>query len=210
MQPRALLVSESGLARREVKQLLRGEAPVLLSDAAFRAVVEAETPPGIAAEIDLPEAPARIDAPAVFLESVQDPGNIGAILRSAAAFGVRSAVLDRACADAWSPKALRAGMGAHFRLSLHEADDLGACVEAFRGNVLCAVPREGIALGSADLSGPLGWLFGAEGAGVSRSLQAKASCRVTIPMAEGVESLNVAAAAAICLHHAFSTRAGRS
>lgn len=210
LEPRALLVSESGLEREDVRSLLGSAEPVLLSDAVFRSIVQADNPPGIAAEIELPAAPTDLAAPAVFLESVQDPGNVGAILRSAAAFGVASAVLDRACADPWSPKVLRAGMGAHFVLSIHETAALDEQIERFGGRVLCAVPREGVALGKADLSGPIGWLFGAEGAGVSLRLQAKAAQRVSIPTAERAESLNVAAAAAICLHQHFSRRAGRS
>ena len=195
--PLALLVSESGLARG-----LGHPQAVILSDQVFRTIVDVESPQGIAAEIGIPQAGA-IAAPAVFLEGVQDPGNVGAILRSAAAFGLKAAVLDRACADPWSPKVLRAGMGAHFMLSVHQTGDLGEQMKNFPGRVLCAVPREGIELAKADLSGPIGWLFGAEGQGVSPALQAKASQRVSIPMAGGAESINVGAAAAICFHAAY-------
>lgn len=180
-------------------------APVLLSESAFRSIVEVETPQGIAAEIEIPRAAGTIAAPAVFLEGIQDPGNVGAILRSAAAFGVKAAVLDRACADPWSPKVLRAGMGAHFALALHEMQTLD--VKVFDGRVLCTVARGGTPLGEADLSGAIGWLFGAEGQGVSLALQEQAAQRVTIPMAQGTESINVAAAAAICFYKAFARHA---
>ena len=113
-RPLVLLVSESGRGRDEIRDLLGGREAVVLADRLFRAMVDAENPPGIAAEIEIPAPAAQIAAPAVFLEGVQDPANVGAILRSAAAFGVRSPVLDRACADPWSPKALRAAMGGHF------------------------------------------------------------------------------------------------
>lgn len=189
----AVFVNRSGLG---------GPHAVVLSDKLFRAIVDTETPQGIAAEIEIPE-PGPVGAPAVFLEGIQDPGNVGAILRSAAAFGVRSAVLDGACADPWSPKALRAGMGAHFALRIHVARELEPVLEAFPGRIVCAVPRGGVELGQAELSGPIGWLFGAEGAGVSEKLRALAAQEVTIPMAPGAESLNVAAAAAICLHAAY-------
>ena len=200
----ALLVSETGHARG-----LGGREAVVLSDKVFRSIVDAETPQGIAAEIEIPE-PGPVRAPAVFLEGVQDPGNVGTILRSAAAFGLRSAVLDRACADSWSPKVLRAGMGAHFVLSILETEDLRKSIEAFPGQVLCAVPRGGRELHKADLSGPIGWLFGAEGGGVSEGLKSLASQLVTIPMTASAESLNVAAAAAICFHAAFNTPGGGS
>jgi TrmH family RNA methyltransferase len=198
VNPVALLVSESGRGRG-----LGGSGAILVSDKVFRAIVDVESPQGVAAEIEIP-APRPLDAPAVFLEGVQDPGNVGAILRSAAAFGVRSAVLDRACADPWSPKVLRAAMGAHFGLSILEAGDLAAPVGGFAGRVLCAVPRGGVDLRQADLSGPIGWLFGAEGPGVTERAKKLASQLVTIPMAAGAESVNVAAAAAICFHAAFS------
>lgn len=186
------------------------DAPVLLSEPVFRSIVDVQTPQGIAAEIEIPAEPREIAAPAVFLEGVQDPGNVGTILRSAAAFGIRCAVLDRGCADPWSPKVLRAGMGAHFHLSVRETDDLAGELARFEGRVLCTVARGGTALRDADLSGPLGWLFGSEGSGVSEALQARAAARVTIPMPGGMESINVAAAAAICLYAAFSRPAGGS
>jgi RNA methyltransferase, TrmH family len=202
--PVALLVSESGADRG-----FGGPHAVVLSDRVFREIVDVESPQGVAAEIEIP-APGPLAAPAVFLEGVQDPGNVGAILRSAAAFGVRSAVLDQACADPWSPKVLRAGMGAHFGLSILEAGDLADPIGGFAGRVLCAVPRGGVDLRKADLSGPIGWLFGAEGPGVTERARKLASQLVTIPMAAGAESLNVAAAAAILFHAAFSRPGGGS
>ncbi len=201
-EPLVLLASESGLKRKEVQQILAGREAIVLADKVFRAIADAESPQGLAAEIEIPEA-GSVAAPAVFLEGVQDPGNVGAILRSAAAFGVRSVVLDRGCADPWSPKVLRAGMGAHFSVAIHETPDLGKTIETFGGRVLCAVPRGGVNLAEANLSGPIGWLFGAEGAGVSPALQAIAAQQVTLPMAAGTESINVAAAAAIFFYTAF-------
>ena len=222
----ARLAQDSRFRRKERRAIVEGphlvalarpvavfgtrDAPVLLSAPVFRSIVDVQTPQSIAAEIEIPVAPPEMAAPAVFLEGVQDPGNVGTILRSAAAFGVRCAVLDRGCADPWSPKVLRAGMGAHFRLSIAETDDLAGMIGRFQGRVLCTVARGGTPLRGADLSGPLGWLFGAEGQGVSEALQARAAARVTIPMPGGMESINVAAAAAICLYASFSTPAGGS
>jgi TrmH family RNA methyltransferase len=135
----------------------------------------------------------------VFLEGIQDAGNVGAILRSAAAFDVRHAVLGKGCADAWSPKVLRAGMGAHFAMQLLEGD-LAEAIGRFAGTLCCTVPRGGIALAEAQLSGRTGWLFGSEGQGVSDTLAARADLKLSIPMPGGAESLNVAAAAAICFY----------
>lgn len=201
-EPLALLVSESGQKRKEIRALLAGREAIVLADKVFNAIVDAESPPGIAAEIEIPKS-TSLAAPAVFMEGVQDPGNVGTILRSAAAFGLKAAVLDRACADPWSPKVLRAGMGAHFSLHIHQVSSLETQLRSYRGRVLCAVASGGANLAQTDLSGPIGWLFGSEGGGVSASARKVAAQEVTIPMASGTESVNVAAAAAICFYAAF-------
>ena len=181
---------------------------IVLSERVFNAIVDAESPQGIAAEISIP-APRTAKGDAVFLEGVQDPGNVGAIMRSAAAFGVASVVLDRACADAWSPKTLRAGMGAHFHLLVRTVGSVEDELERFAGRILCTVPRGGVTLAKADLSGAIAWIFGSEGQGVSKAAAKQADLNVTIPMADGGESLNVAAAAAICFYEKSRQR-GRS
>jgi TrmH family RNA methyltransferase len=208
LKPVAMLVSETGLGNREIAALLKGFDPMVLSDSAFGSVVDAETPPGIAAEIEIPTAKSA-SGDTVFLEGIQDPSNVGAILRSSAAFGVGRAVLDRACADPWSPKTLRAGMGAHFRLGIQQVRSLEDHLTAFAGTLICTVPRGGVPLAKAKLEHPLGWILGAEGQGISDAAGRHAKLKVTIPMAAGVDSLNVAAAAAICLYET-SRRAARS
>ena len=206
IRPLCLIASESGLERAEIAALIGKSAltPVVLSDALFRAMVDAETPPGIAAEIEIPGHENPIAGSQVFLQGIQDAGNVGAIVRSAAAFGIDAIVLDSACADAWSPKALRAGMGGHFGLQVRQVDDLAEALSGFKGRLICTVPKEGILLEKADLSGPLGWIFGSEGQGISTEARAAASVQVCVPTAAGTESLNVAATAAICLYEAFS------
>lgn len=201
-EPLVLLASEAALKRKEIQEILAGREPIVLADKVFRAIVDAASPQGIAAEIEIPKR-APLAAPAVFLEGVQDPGNVGTILRSAAAFGVKAAVLDRACADPWSPKVLRAGMGAHFSLQVHEVPSLEAELKNYKGRILCAVASGGTNLAEADLAGPIGWLFGSEGSGVSAAARKMAAREVTIAMAPGTESVNVAAAAAICFYTAF-------
>jgi TrmH family RNA methyltransferase len=200
----AVLVSESGLKREDVQALLNRVEPVVLKDNVFRAISDTEAPQGIAAEIAIPRIDAKGDT--VFLEGVQDPSNVGAIVRTAAAFGVGLIELDRGCADAWSPKALRAAMGGHFRLAIRQVSELGDAVERFAGNTLCTVPSGGRPLPEVPLGGRLGWIFGAEGQGISDELARRAKERVQIPMQPGTESLNVAAAAAICLYEAFRRR----
>jgi TrmH family RNA methyltransferase len=210
LAPKAVLGTEAGLTRPDASQLVRRArvSPVVIANGIFSSIVDAGTPQGIAAELDMPTLERR--GTTVFLEGVQDAGNVGAIVRSAAAFGAGSVVLDRQCADPWSAKVLRAGAGGHFLVGIRQVDDLAAAVREFKGRVLCATARADLGLRDVVLSGETAWLFGAEGAGVSPRLEALASERVAIPMAAGTESLNVAAAAAICLYEGFSRPAGRS
>ena len=207
LKPVAMHGTEAALAKPEVASLVRQSrlTPVVLSSAVFGAIADAETPPGIAAEIAIPEL--NREGSAVFLEGVQDAGNVGAIIRSAAAFGAGTLIVDRQCADPWSPKVLRAGMGGHFAIGILQVDDLGAAIAAFGGRTICTVVHGGRPLRDADLSGRIAWAFGAEGAGLSADIQSRASERITIPMATG-ESLNVAAAAAVCLYEVFSRPGG--
>lgn len=210
LEPLALLVSESGLERREIRKLIGKREAVMLSDSVFKAVADADSPQGIAAEIEIAPTQVANSQRCVFLEGVQDPSNVGAILRSAAAFGVGETVLDRGCADAWSPKVLRAAMGAHFKLGLRQVADLRRELKDFAGLLLCTVAAGGLLLREAPLEGRLGWIFGAEGQGVSAATAELAAVHVTIPMSQGSESLNVAAAAAICLYEAFNRRGAGS
>jgi TrmH family RNA methyltransferase len=208
LEPAALIVSESALERLEIRKLVGDREPVVLADRVFASLADAQTPPGIAAEIALPQLPVDAAKPAVFLEGVQDPSNVGAMLRSAAAFGLGEAVLDRACADPWSPKALRAGQGGHFRLAIRQVASLEAALREFSGTLAGTVVAGGTDLRSAPLGGRVGWIFGAEGRGVSEASARRATLRVTIPMAPGSQSLNVAAAAAICFYEAFTRNSG--
>jgi RNA methyltransferase, TrmH family len=206
LKPVSVLVGESGAENAEIRALVQksGQEAVLLSDAVFRSIADAEAPQGIAAEIEIPESKKNPQGSCVFLEGIQDAGNVGAIIRSAAAFGIAAVVLDKACADPWSPKVLRAGMGGHFGVSIGNAASLEREFETFSGRLLCTVARGGENLAGADLSGRLGWVFGSEGKGVSAQALKEADLRITIAIAPGTESLNVAATAAICLYEAFS------
>ena len=198
----AILVTEKALAGKEIAALA-GNSPIVVSEGVFGSIVEAENLPGIAAEIAIPE-PKKSDGDVVFLEGVQDPGNVGAIIRSAAAFGIGEIVLDQACADAWSPRALRAAMGGHFSLAIRQVARLD--VAGFDGTLLCTVVRGGTPLAEVKREGRLGWIFGGEGRGVSAALEKLVRTKVSIPIA--TESLNVAAAAAICFYEVSRPAAG--
>ena len=205
-----LILSKNGQERTEHASAVRHHAgePVIVDDAVFEFISDTETPAGIAAEIEIPKTrPDLATSPAcIFLESVQDPGNVGAILRSAAAFGIADIVLGKGCADAWSPKALRAAMGAHFSMRIAVDADLAEAVGRFGGTLVTTAPREGTPIAQAELPARIGWIFGTEGKGVSRPLAARAALKVTIPMAGLAESLNVGAAAAICFYESQRRR----
>ena len=205
-----LLVSESGQQRPEIAALLHAAAGtdcLILRDNLFRDISGVSTPTGIAAVIAIPMA--ADDAPqgdAVLLDAVQDAGNVGAILRTAAAAGVREVLLGAGCAGAWTARVLRAGQGAHFSLVIREQVNLAAALATSSATSIATVARGGTSLHELDLAGPLIWLVGNEGAGLSADLVAAADVRTTIPLAGGTESLNVAAATAVCLFEANRQR----
>lgn len=211
---RAVLFSDRGQQNAEIAALataLEGRTECAsVPDALFAQLSPVDAPSGVLALIDLPQpasAP-RLDGSVLVLDGVQDPGNLGSLLRTAAAAGLREVLLGTGCAQAWSPRALRAGMGAHFRLAVHERVELPAALAGFAGPVLAtALDEDACSLYELDLTPPLAWLFGGEGQGLSPALLARADHCVRIPLASGVESLNVGAAAAVCLFEQARQRA---
>jgi TrmH family RNA methyltransferase len=200
----SVVARASSADRPEIQgHLHSGQGFTVLADGLFNEVSPVNTPTGILAIAVRPD-PALLRAPesgfTAFLDGVQDPGNLGTILRSAAAAGASQAVLSRQCADPWSPKCLRGGMGAQFLLPVHEGQDLAAAITAFPGRVVAAELSASASLFEADLGGPLGLVVGAEGQGVSAAVLAGCPDRVRIPMAAGVESLNAAAAATVLFY----------
>ncbi|AFU45537.1 tRNA/rRNA methyltransferase SpoU [Acidovorax sp. KKS102] len=192
--------SESFWTQAQVEYARAATKFIVLADALFADVSGLESPAAMGFILDLP-APAslRPDAATVVLDRVQDAGNVGSILRSASAFGFRQVAAIKGSAALWSPKVLRAGMGAHFALDLIEGlalDDLAA----LQVPLLVTSSHAGEFLHRAALPWPCAWVMGHEGQGVSPALEDRASLRIRIAQPGGEESLNVAAAAAICLH----------
>lgn len=179
---------------------------VVLADALFADISGLESPARMGFVLDLPEGGTpRPGVAAVVLDRVQDAGNVGSILRSASAFGFRQVLALKGSAALWSPKVLRAGMGAHFALDLVEGlalDDL----HALDVPLLVTSSHAGDFLHRAALPWPCAWVLGHEGQGVSPALEAQAALRIRIAQPGGEESLNVAAAAAICLHASGAVR----
>jgi TrmH family RNA methyltransferase len=207
-------VSESGYENADIGAVLvrlpAGVKSFCVPDALFARLSTVDTPTGIVARIAPPVfTPGQTESSIVVLDAIQDPGNLGTILRTTAAAGIASVWLTPGCAQAWSPKTLRAGMGAHFRIHISEQVDALANLDLYRGKVLATgVGATARTLFDADLRGPLAWLFGAEGQGLSPALLARADEILNIPMAAGVESLNVGAAAAVCLFEQLRQRDG--
>jgi TrmH family RNA methyltransferase len=209
--PEALIVVESACEREGIRELI-GKTPashtLVVTEAAWAGIAQFPAGIGAMAVVDAPRAE-HLGNPAfcLLLDGIQDPGNLGSILRTAAAAGVDEIMLSSQCAFAWSPKVLRAGQGAHFHLQIFEDVDLLEWTRGFPGTLVAAVPAGGEPLYGVDLTPPVAIAIGSEGAGLSDALFDAASTAVTIPMPGGFESLNAAAAAAVLLFECVRQRA---
>jgi len=197
-----LLVCEGFETKPEISALLQraSVSHLMLDTELFHAIEQSPSSSGLMALTKIPCTPKpQQTGLCLLLENIQDPGNVGTILRTAAAAGVDQVWLTAGCADIWSPKVLRAAMGAHFHLRLIERVDPAAVLDGFDGKLCITTLEHATSLYETDLRGSLVLALGAEGAGISSGLAARADKRLHIPMQTGIESLNVAAAAAICL-----------
>jgi TrmH family RNA methyltransferase len=228
----ALLVSDSGerelerilVAARETEAGIPRSRILRTTDKLFAGVAGTETPQGVAALVeprawgfdDLlrgraePNGAFRGDAPLVVLMAgVQDPGNVGTIVRSAEAFGATGVVAARGTADPWSPKALRASAGSALRLPLLRGMAIPILLAQLRiahVRIFAASAKSGVALPEADLREAAAILIGGEGAGLSPEIERSADARISIPMSEAVESLNAGVAASVVLFEAARQR----
>ncbi len=204
VQPLTAVFSESFWSQANAQWAGAARQNLVLADALFAGISALESPASMGFVLELaPPAALQAAAPSVILDRVQDAGNVGSILRSAGAFGFKQIIAIKGTAALWSPKVLRAGMGAHWGLDLIEGvalSDLGALTlpiivtSSHRGAFLHEALRE------QTLPFPCAWALGHEGQGVAAELEALAGLHVRIAQPGGEESLNVAAAAAICLH----------
>lgn len=211
--PRQVVLSVSGAGHPEAAALCAAQASgeqIMLSDALFKSLSQLDNGVGIGFVIEVPALPApRLERAAVILDRLQDPGNVGSILRSAAGAGIVEIFCAHGTADAWSSKVLRAAMGAHFGLTIAEHCDLDALTATSRVT-LCATSSHATAsVFDVDLRRDVAWIFGNEGQGVAPVLLARCQA-VAIPQPGGQESLNVAASAAVCLFEQVRQRLGHS
>lgn len=183
------------------------ESVAVLDAPLMKGLTTLQSPPSVGALWAQPPAAApQPQVATLVLDRLQDPGNAGSILRSAAALGVRQVLALQGTVALWSPKVLRAGQGAHF--GLHLVEGVTPEVLAATGLPLVATSsHDGQDLWSARWPEPAAWVFGHEGQGVRPALLAACAARVRIPQPGGEESLNVAAAAAVCLYEALRRRA---
>ncbi|MDO9358061.1 MAG: RNA methyltransferase [Polaromonas sp.] len=173
---------------------------IVIPDVLMADISALESPARMGFVLDLPPAYAMAPgAASLILDRVQDAGNVGSMLRSAAAFGFSQVLALKGTAALWSPKVLRAGMGAHFALNMIEGLS-PEHLQALTVPVIVTSSHQGVFLHQQDLPTPCAWAMGHEGQGVGEALMARAALKVRIGQPGGEESLNVAAAAAICLY----------
>lgn len=210
VQPELALFAESFWQLPHVQRGLCAIKNIVISDALMAQLSGLESAPGMGFVIALqPSVGVRAKASTLVLDRVQDAGNVGSMLRCAAAFGYTQVLALKGTAALWSPKVLRAGMGAHFALSLLEGLDATA-LQALDVPLLATSSHEGALIESAPLPWPCAWAMGHEGQGVGPEVLARAHQYVRIGQPGGEESLNVAAAAAICLHAGSVSEAARA
>jgi TrmH family RNA methyltransferase len=200
-EPELVIIPEgkSSLEATSLMQQLEHVNTIMFPTLMFAELTPVATSTGILAMVKKPNlvSPSQIGF-ALMLEDIQDPGNLGSMLRSALGAGVDAVYLSKGCTDAWSPKALRGGQGAQFYLPIIEGVDLVETMQNFAGNTY-ATTMDGESLYAQDLTKPTAFVIGNEGAGLSLAALQAADKQVSIPMHHNLESLNAAAAAAVCL-----------
>ncbi|MHB1199725.1 MAG: TrmH family RNA methyltransferase [Polaromonas sp.] len=206
LKPAIAVFSESFWPLAQTEWVQAAIKNIVIQDALLPEISALESPAQMGFVVALPAAPElQPDAASVILDRVQDAGNVGSILRSASAFGFRQIIALKGTAALWSPKVLRAGMGAHFALRLVEGVEPGRLTE-LDVPIVVTSSHHGNILHQQKIPMPCAWVMGHEGQGISDALMARAGLTVRIAQPGGEESLNVAAAAAICLHASTLTR----
>jgi TrmH family RNA methyltransferase len=208
VQPAIGVYSESFWPLAHIEYAQAAIKNIVISDAMFRDISGLESPASMGFVVDLPTVTdLQPHMASIILDRLQDAGNVGAILRSASAFGFKQIIALKGTAALWSPKVLRAGMGAHWGLQLVEGLELADLAKLAVPILVTSSHRGSFlhhALQNKELPMPCAWALGHEGQGVCAELEALAQLHVRIAQPGGEESLNVAVAAAICLHASAS------
>lgn len=203
--PLFCIVNESSAKQPEIAEILaechaRHVSCILLRDFLYEGVSQVEEGVGIIFVIEPPlyPLPSKMAQTAVLLDRIQDPGNLGSILRSASAAGIAEVFCSKGTVAVWSPRVLRAGMGAHFMVRIYENVDLEKYMDDAEIAIVATAPLAEKDIYDFDLKKPVAWLFGHEGQGVSGALLARADVALNVPHRGKQDSLNVAACAAVC------------
>ena len=200
LKPKVAVFAESFWPQVPEEWAQAASKVIVLVDGLFDEISSLESPARMGYVMDWDaSAQAQACVATVVLDRVQDAGNVGSILRSASAFGFKQIVALKGTAALWSQKVLRAGMGAHFGLHLLEAASVED-VQALQVPLVVTSSHQGTLIHEAALPWPCAWAMGHEGQGVGDALMELAQYRISIAQPGGEESLNVGAAAAICLH----------
>jgi RNA methyltransferase, TrmH family len=207
VQPELAVFAESAWTSAAREWTQHGGKNIVVADALFGSLSGLESPARMGFVVAMPPQPSlRAGLATVVLDGLQDAGNVGSILRSASAFGFRQVMAMKGTAALWSPKVLRAGMGAHFALQLLEGME-PTDVPALQVPLLATSSHQGELLHRSSLPWPCAWVFGHEGQGVSRAVADLSPHWVRIAQPGGEESLNVASAAAVCMHASAASQA---
>jgi TrmH family RNA methyltransferase len=205
LKPILCIVSDKSLMHAEVSLVARqcefdGVQCVVIPDKKYSTLSQVENGINLLFMVKIPKAvvPPALTQSAVLIDKMQDPGNLGSILRSAAAAGIKSAYCSKGSVSVWSPKVLRAGMGGHFMMDIFDDVDLVKLVRTAQVPVLATSSYAEKSIYQANLNAESAWIFGQEGHGIGKNLMDLVVSQVSIPHFRRVESLNVAAAAAVC------------
>jgi RNA methyltransferase, TrmH family len=213
-EPQVIVVTGEARSHPEVPPLLSATSSTVLelTESLFRELSQVENGIGIAYVISTPvaELPEQILDDCVYLHRLQDPGNVGALLRTCAAVGVRRVLTAPRTVFCWSPKVIRAGMGAHFALEIHEGVDWADVLPRLRLPVMATSTTAAQTIYDVDLRAPRLWLFGNEGAGLPADFESPPVAWLSIPQSPSVESLNVSVAGAVCLFEQLRQRRAKA
>ena len=199
--PELVIIPEgkSSLEATQLMQHLEHVSTIMFPTLMFAELTPVSSSTGILAVIKTPQIMPPIEVKfALMLEDIQDPGNLGSMIRTALGAGVQAIYLSKGCTDAWSPKALRGGQGAQFYVPIIEGVDIVSAMQDFAGNTY-ATTMQGESLYAQDLTQPSAFVIGNEGAGLSSKAIQVANHQISIPMNKNLESLNAASAVAVCL-----------
>ncbi|TXD96590.1 RNA methyltransferase [Psychrobacter frigidicola] len=205
-----ILLAESAQHHAEVQQILTRLPTyisiLVLSDALYQSIRSLGAGIDIMAIVNIPMPRlSMITSDCLILNDVQDSGNVGTLLRTAAAVGIDTVLCTSATAQAWSPKTLRAGMGAQFALSIYENLSVADVLNCVQIPLLATSSHTDTLIYEHDLQAPVAWIMGHEGQGVCAELM-QCATPIALPQPNGQESLNVAIAGSLCLYETLRQR----